>query len=74
MKPFKDLPVGTSFRFKPGVSTFSAVCVKTSARGYKWVADGGIRHSSKVGSINVTTDPIDMRPAYATGWPSDIGM
>ena len=45
---FRDLPIGASFQFHPGVWTFSATCKKISARRYTW--NGG---ASSVGTVDV---------------------
>jgi len=50
---FRELPIGTSFQFHPGVWTFSSVCKKISARRYTWPHASGETLTSRVGTVNV---------------------
>lgn len=49
---FRDLPIGASFTFDNGVSTFRNVCKKISVRRYTWQL-GTIEAKSTVGTVNV---------------------
>ncbi len=50
---FKELAIGEAFKFANGVDSFNSVCVKVSPRCYKWRAQGGDFHRSKVGTVSV---------------------
>lgn len=49
---FRDLPIGATFLFDNGVSTFHSVCRKVSARCYTWQL-GTVEAKSTVGTVNV---------------------
>jgi len=49
---FKDLAIGDTFKFDPGVWTFGHTCTKVTARKYKW-QDANGWNQTKVGTIKV---------------------
>lgn len=59
---FRELTIGTMFVFDNGNPAFSAVCKKTSARGYEWTTSVGTVLRSYVGSINVNVKPAGIAP------------
>lgn len=55
---FRELAIGQGFKFDPGVSTFSAICKKVSARCYTWHDNDGRELRSTVGSAKVGVVPL----------------
>lgn len=55
---FRDLEIGSYFKFDNGVSTFPEVCRKMSARRYGWNGTNGKMLMSSVGTINVKVAPV----------------